>query len=454
MEENNKLALSNTTNLVVRVSTTVSITNKLIAENNRQLVLEIFERNPKFFIEFISKYYPLNERIIEEHSEILNWKLLSMNKNLLWSNDFIGKFETKWDWGTIIRTNHFPLNAEFVKSFIHNLPHHNQLGNYILSNDIEIIKIFQDKWYSYKPQFKYCTEELILEFYNDLDWNHLSYNKDLKLSYTLIEKYCDKWNWKHLSINKNLSWSIEFIEKFSEKLDWAILSKNDYLPWTYDFLKKYENKLNWDYVSLVSTLPWSEQLIEVFYDKWNWDSLSSNKFIPWTEELIEKYKSKWLYGFKVDGGWKGLSINKKLPWSTDLIDRYISNWDWHGLSLNRGLPWSIDFFEKYPSKWHLYHVHQNIKVNFELLIKYEEKMNWKLFDWNCVEVWSEPMIQKYFEKIIYNDFIFDQDRTFPWTLKLLHENISSVKLSDAVKNMLLPYVDDGVISTVLKNKNL
>ena len=60
MEENNKLALSNTTNLVVRVSTTVSITNKLIAENNRQLVLEIFEKNPKLFIEFIYKYYTLN----------------------------------------------------------------------------------------------------------------------------------------------------------------------------------------------------------------------------------------------------------------------------------------------------------------------------------------------------------------------------------------------------------
>lgn len=59
MEENNKLALSNTTNLVMRVSTTVSITNKLIAENNRQLVLEIFERNPEMFVTLISANYNL-----------------------------------------------------------------------------------------------------------------------------------------------------------------------------------------------------------------------------------------------------------------------------------------------------------------------------------------------------------------------------------------------------------
>ena len=64
MEKENKVVAQSQKNLLAKVNSSIGITNKLITENNKKLVVEIFEQNPKFFIDLISEYYPLTFRIL------------------------------------------------------------------------------------------------------------------------------------------------------------------------------------------------------------------------------------------------------------------------------------------------------------------------------------------------------------------------------------------------------
>ena len=68
MEENNKLIPIANNNLIQKTTVSLAITNKLLAENYRKLILEIAERNPQLIINCYTENHPIN---IEEY-EILN----------------------------------------------------------------------------------------------------------------------------------------------------------------------------------------------------------------------------------------------------------------------------------------------------------------------------------------------------------------------------------------------
>ena len=89
MEENNKLIPIANNSLVQKTTISLAITNKLVAENNKQMVVEIFRKNPKLFLDLISENYPLDLNFLLEFKDILNWQLLSTNENLPWSAEFI-----------------------------------------------------------------------------------------------------------------------------------------------------------------------------------------------------------------------------------------------------------------------------------------------------------------------------------------------------------------------------
>ena len=82
MEENNKLIPIANNSLVQKATISLAITNKLVAENNKQMVVEIFRKNPKLFLDLISNYYTLDTNTLLEFKNILNWQLLSTNENL------------------------------------------------------------------------------------------------------------------------------------------------------------------------------------------------------------------------------------------------------------------------------------------------------------------------------------------------------------------------------------
>ena len=81
MENENKVIALSQKNLLAKVNSSFGITNKLIAENNKKLVVEIFERNPNFFIGLISQFYPLTIELLS-FEEILNAHTISLYNDL------------------------------------------------------------------------------------------------------------------------------------------------------------------------------------------------------------------------------------------------------------------------------------------------------------------------------------------------------------------------------------
>lgn len=65
--DNNKLIIFNQNNLPERVSNTLMITEKLIGSSDRELVLEILKNNRNLFINLISNFYPLSEKLISRY---------------------------------------------------------------------------------------------------------------------------------------------------------------------------------------------------------------------------------------------------------------------------------------------------------------------------------------------------------------------------------------------------
>ena len=117
MEENNKLIPIANNSLVQKATISHAITNKLIAENNKQLVIEIFRKNPTLFLDLISEYYPLAINFLLEFKDILNWQLLSTNENLPWSAEFIENFKDKWDWQVLSANESLPWSNTLIDKY-------------------------------------------------------------------------------------------------------------------------------------------------------------------------------------------------------------------------------------------------------------------------------------------------------------------------------------------------
>jgi hypothetical protein len=70
--------------------------------NSKLILTNIFERNPKLFIDLVSKYYSLNEKLIEKYESKLNWINLSESGAIKWSEEIIIKFFNRY---TVTKTH-------------------------------------------------------------------------------------------------------------------------------------------------------------------------------------------------------------------------------------------------------------------------------------------------------------------------------------------------------------
>ena len=73
--------------------------------------------NSDFLLKVLSRHYPLSDLLLERYSEILDWKELSQNTNLLWSVQLINNYKTKWDWEKLSSNSSLPWSTllELVK---------------------------------------------------------------------------------------------------------------------------------------------------------------------------------------------------------------------------------------------------------------------------------------------------------------------------------------------------
>jgi len=76
----------------------LAIVDNLLAESVRKKILNIAINHPVFFIQMISRNYPLTHSLIEKYEDKWDWYRLSLNTALTWSMELIEKYEYKWSW--------------------------------------------------------------------------------------------------------------------------------------------------------------------------------------------------------------------------------------------------------------------------------------------------------------------------------------------------------------------
>ena len=134
------------------------------------------------------------ESLLEKYSDKVDWKEISSNKHITWTIPMLQKFSKKIDWKAL---------SECVDEDWFTEVH---------------METFKDKW----------------------DWAELSGNRNLKLSYELLDKYIDRWNWGAI-------------------IEWRRWDSNNDI-FSLDFLKRYQDRIPVD--ELENSVLWSDIIDE------------------------------------------------------------------------------------------------------------------------------------------------------------------------------------------------
>lgn len=100
----------------------------------------------------ISGNFGLTEEMLERYADRLNWKEVSKNSEIHWTVKLIEKWADRLDWEALSESG----------------------NDYLLTPDV--IAYFVNRW----------------------NWRALSRNSNLKLDYTFIDRFIDKWDWAEL----------------------------------------------------------------------------------------------------------------------------------------------------------------------------------------------------------------------------------------------------------------
>lgn len=324
-----------------------------------------------------NQYLPWSLELINQFCDKWCWWKLSENESIPWSEELLKAFSNKWSWESIIFNKKIVWSDELIKLCIFNIEKttlnidsHSRLilidwESFILTNNLDLKNEFVEK----------LSDKIINSFkdkYIRDKWYILS---SICLTQNLILKYINNWDWNELSKNERISWSIDLIDLFEDRLSWYWLSENTKLLWSEEFISNHEGKWNWNNLSYNDAIPWSENLIKKYEDKLDWKILSNNKSVNISFKFIEEYKNKW--------NWHDLSMNPSLPSIVKFIEKFGNDYsnkfsrindlfakedipiniievlneknlvDWKSLSRNSHLSWNNEFINKYKFKWHI-----------------------------------------------------------------------------------------------------
>jgi hypothetical protein len=258
-------------------------------------IISFFQRNEKYFRDLISLSYPLTEGLLERYKSFLNWRKISSNQVLQWTEPFIEKYINELDWCNLTENTKLPWSLNFLEKYKTRL-----WGKYYGD-------IFCQGWLSSNEALPW-SEELIEKYKDKWDWESLSTVNNIPWSVTLIERYKNKWDWECLSFNSEILKDIEICSKFH----FFVFLKSDdnagwqYALWTIDDIEKNKDTLSWMHLSASSHLNWTMEILIKYKDYWYWGDpdnrncscgleLFRNEDLPWSIELIELFENKWYY---------------------------------------------------------------------------------------------------------------------------------------------------------------
>lgn len=237
------------------------------------------------------------------------------------------------------------------------------------------------------------------------------WNKDF------IEKNTDYLDWDLLSCNSGLALTYEVIDAFKSYWNWTTILSNPSIPISIDFIEKYKSYIKWNALSATTGKFWTEELLDAFLQQWNWSYLCRNKSIKWSLPFLQKYERF------ID--WKEVSGNPSLELSIEVIDLYKEKFFWDGVEEEeiddeRGhyetvvVGYGISSNPSFP--WNKYY-----------MTRYEEYLDWKFIEYGNIHIsWDIELIEVFSDKLSWS-FIFKEEPL---------KNPNEVKTSDPLVNML------------------
>lgn len=111
------------------------------------------------------------------------------------------------------------------------------------------------------------TEEM-LQLYSDLlDWNEVSKNNEIHWTVKLIETWADRLNWEALSESSNeYLLTPDVIAYFVNRWNWRALSRNHNLKLDYTFIDRFIDK--WDWSELIDCWGRENLYTKEFFDRY------------------------------------------------------------------------------------------------------------------------------------------------------------------------------------------
>ena len=417
-------------------------TNKHIELNNqnKKLLLEIYAKNPLWFIDLIALNYPLNEKLIERYTN-LDWNYLLRKKDIMPDNNVIKKDEN-YMWHNLSRNLFLPWSMELIKKYKKNWNWHYLSKNESIKWSNELIEIYNDKWdwnIAYKNKSEIFHNEINIKLIQDVKdekitieqflknigdrWKEEYYGQLKSLetintppvtlslaqtvninNYSLIEEEEDRDT--DVEKGKNQydipDLSIDFSKEDTEKIE-SVLENNEkiYLKILDKFLPSFSIAIGGENIDPVFLL---EEFINISTPKeLEYISVSTGGYIrackkrgiTVTDSQSQQINKMAKANFSPDllsayhSIFETVLIENKVTPATedDTLSEQVNEIDWYALSKNDTLFWSIEFIEKHKDKWDWKELTYNKSIpwTLELIVKYSEnitkvEINWKIIN--------------------------------------------------------------------------
>ena len=93
------------------------IANRVLGQLSADQTEPFFRKYPEFFRLAVSRYYPLDEALIERFVGYLDWESLSGNEALPWNIDLIEYYKERWNWNRLSSNKALPWSIDFIERY-------------------------------------------------------------------------------------------------------------------------------------------------------------------------------------------------------------------------------------------------------------------------------------------------------------------------------------------------
>lgn len=194
-------------------------------------------------------------------------------------------------------------------------------------------------------------------------------------------------------------------------------------PFTFAELKNYEELLDWDTIATNHQINWNSDIINYYKHKLDWEILTTNQSIFKNLDLIDEFSTLIHWQDPHQSFFSTIANNKGIYWTNELILKYENQLDFYQLSYNENVEWSEKLIDRYVNKWDWVQLGglENLPWSISFFEKYKDRLqsNYFGFKTNPTLTSNIEFIEKYYH-LLEPWAIFENEK-LPWYEKNLLE---------------------------------